>query len=204
MVIVIIGVNGRMGKLLYEHYKNKFDIIGVDTKACGFSSFNSIEDINRKVDIVIDFSSTSAISELIYALKNNMIVICGTTGYNQNQIEMLSEIGNGNFYYSSNYAKGINVFTKIVKEVNKDYNDFDLVEIHSSKKKDIPSGTAKMIANKLEFNNSKIQSLRLKNANPIHKIIFTDNYERITITHEITSPMAFIEGVNEVLKQIIT
>ena len=104
MVVVIIGINGRIGKMLYEYYKDKFDIIGVDTKASGFSSFNSIQDINRKIDLVIDFSSTSALSELIYALKNNILVMSGTTGYSKNQIEMLNEIGNGNFYYSSNYA----------------------------------------------------------------------------------------------------
>jgi 4-hydroxy-tetrahydrodipicolinate reductase len=204
MVVVIIGINGRIGKMLYEYYKDKFDIIGVDTKASGFSSFNSIQDINRKIDLVIDFSSTSALSELIYALKNNILVMSGTTGYSKNQIEMLNEIGNGNFYYSSNYAKGVKLFTKIIKELNKEYKDFDFVEIHSSKKKDSPSGTAKMLAAELGFDFSKIQSLRLKDANPIHEFIFMDNNEKITITHEITSPRAFIEGFNEVLKLIIT
>jgi 4-hydroxy-tetrahydrodipicolinate reductase len=204
MVVVIIGINGRMGKMLYEYYKDEFDIIGVDTKAFGFSSFNSILDINRKIDLVIDFSSTSALSELIYALKNKMIVICGTTGYDKSQIEMLNEIGNGNFYYSSNYAKGIKLFTKLIKEINEDYKEFDFVEIHSTKKKDSPSGTAKMIADKLGFDYSKIQSLRLKDANPIHEFIFKNKNEKITVIHEIISPNAFIEGFDEVLKEILT
>jgi 4-hydroxy-tetrahydrodipicolinate reductase len=142
------------------------------------------------------------LSDLIYALKNNIIVISGTTGYDKFEIEMLKEIGNGNFYYSSNYAKGIKMFTKLVKEITEIYNEFDFVEIHSSKKKDSPSGTAKMIADKLEIDYSLIQSLRLKDANPIHKFIFKDKNEKITIIHEIFNPNAFIDGVDEIIKEI--
>ena len=202
MVVVIIGINGRIGKMLYEYYKNEFDIIGVDTKAVGFSSFNSIQDINRKIDLVIDFSSTSALSDLIYALKNKIVVISGTTGYDKSQIEMLYEIGNGNFYYSSNYAKGVKQFIKVIKELNNNYKEFDFVETHSTNKLDSPSGTAKMIADEMKFDYSKIQSLRLNKANPIHKMIFRDKNEIITITHEITSPNAFIEGFDEILREI--
>lgn len=204
MVVVIIGINGRIGKMLYEHYKDEFDIIGVDTKALGFSSFNSIQDINRKIDLVIDFSSTSALSELIYALKNKMIVVSGTTGYDKSQIEMLYEIGNGNFYYSSNYAKGIKQFIKIIKELNYNYKEFDFIEIHSTNKIDSPSGTAKKIADEMKFDYSKIQSLRLKSANPIHKMIFRNKNEVITVIYEITNLNAFIEGFDEILKEIIT
>jgi 4-hydroxy-tetrahydrodipicolinate reductase len=204
MVVVINGVNGRIGNMLYEYYKDKFDIIGVDTKACGFSSFNNIQGINRKIDLVIDFSSTSAFKDLIYALENKIKVISGTTGYDKKQLEMLKEIGNDNFYHSSNYAKGIKTFTRILKEINKEYKTFDFIETHSSKKKDSPSGTAKMVANELEFDYSKIQSLRLKDSNPIHEIIFMDDNEKITISHEITNPLAFIEGFDEILRQIIT
>lgn len=204
MVVVIIGINGRIGNMLYDYYKNEFDIIGVDTKANGFSSHESIFGINRKIELVIDFSSTSAISNLKYALENGIRVISGTTGYDKTQLDMLNEIGKGKFYYSSNYAKGIKVFTKIIKEINKEYKSFDFIEIHSSKKKDSPSGTAKMVADEMDFDYSKIQSLRLNDSNPIHEILFMDNNEKIKISHEITNPKAFIEGFDEVLRQIIT
>lgn len=203
MVIVINGVNGRMGKMLYDYYKDKFDIIGVDTKVGGFSSFTNIQGINRKIDLVIDFSSTSALKELEYALENGIKVISGTTGYEQKELDMLKKLGNGIFYHSSNYAKGIKIFTKVLKQIRNEYESFDIVETHSSKKKDAPSGTAKMLANELEFESNKIQSLRLKDSNPIHEVIFTNENEKIKISHEITNSKAFIEGFDEVLKQLM-
>lgn len=193
-----------MGQLLYNYYKDKFDIIGVDTKANGFSSFNSIKDINTKIDFVIDFSSNKAFYDLVYALENNIPVISGTTGYDAKEIKLLYEIGKGKFYHSNNFSKGIKLFKKLVKQINNPDIEFDLIEIHSDKKKDCPSGTAKMLADELECDYSKIQALRLKNANPVHKIVFIDKYEKIELIHEITSPNAFVEGFDEFLKEIIT
>ena len=203
MLIVIIGINGKMGRRIYNKYKDQYDIIGVDKQPFGdLEIYKSIEDIDKKIDLVIDFSSPDAVDNLIYALKNNIMVISGTTGYSKDMLNELVKIGGNLFYWSCNYARGIPLFIRILKLCMKEYEVFDFVEIHASTKKDAPSGTAKMLSDELDIPYDKIQSLRIDNAPAIHEIIYSSLSERITIRHEVQNPDAFIEGFDYVFNQI--
>ena len=203
MLIVIIGINGRMGRKLYNKYKGMYDIIGVDLNPLdGVEVYNNIKDIDKKIDLVLDFSSPNAIDNIIYALENNITVISGTTGYTKEEIKKLYEIGNGLFYWSCNYSKGIPLFIRLLKLCMDKYDVFDFVEIHTSTKKDLPSGTAKMLADELDIPYDKIQSLRIDRAPAIHEIIYSSANERISIKHEVINHDAFIEGLDHVLNEI--
>jgi 4-hydroxy-tetrahydrodipicolinate reductase len=203
MLIVIIGISGRMGKKLYNKYKDKYDIIGVDLNPLDcVEVYNHIKDIDKKIDLVIDFSNPDAIDNIIYALKNNIPVISGTTGYEKDVIDELYETGKGLFTWSCNYAKGIPLFLRILKLCMDEYDVFDFVEIHASTKKDSPSGTAKMLADELNIPYDKIQSLRIDRAPAIHEIIYSSANERITIKHEVINPDAFIEGFDHTLDKM--
>ncbi len=203
MLIVIIGINGRMGRRIYNKYKDLYEIIGVDLTSCdNIEIYKSLRDVDKKIDYVIDFSNPSAIDNIIYALENNIPVISGTTGYTKDQLDNLSKTGKGLFYWSCNYAKGIPLFTELLKSCASEYDVFDFVEIHASTKKDSPSGTARMLADKLDIPYDKIQSLRIDKAPAIHEIIYSSATERITIRHEVINHDAFIEGFDYTFNQI--
>ena len=82
-----------------------------------------------------------------------------------------------------------------------EFKILDFVEIHETTKKDAPSGTAKMLAEILGVNESKIQSLRLNYAPATHELIFYSEAERITLKHEIFNKMAFVIGLIEEIKK---
>lgn len=193
-----------MGNRIYEYYKEQYEIVGVDK--INFSivpTYASLKDIREPVDVVADFSSPLAIEELRYAVEHKILTLSGTTGYTDEEIDLLKKKGGPLFYWSANYSKGIHLFTKLIEIIKKEYDLFDFIEIHAATKKDAPSGTAKMLARDLHIPYDKIQSLRIHYAPPIHELIFSSKNEQITIRHEVTDTLAFLEGFNSTLQELL-
>ena len=49
---------------------------------------------------------------------------------------------------------------------------------------------------------NKIQSLRINQANPVHEIIFSSEYERIILRHEVMKKDAFLIGFEKKLNEM--
>lgn len=205
--MVIIGICGKMGNRIYDFYKDKFEILGVDLlKHKKVSTYQSLSQISKPVDIVVDFSSVDCWSELKYAIMNHIPVLSGTTGYDLTEIQKLEELAKQSqscFIWKANYAKGIRLFYRLIEESKKEFNHLDFVEIHATTKKDAPSGTAKVLAHQLGIDEKNIQSLRINQAPAIHEIIFSSDEERVILRHEIIHQKAFINGFDEELRKVL-
>ena len=199
-----MGICGKMGTLIYEYLKNSNKIIGIDKiKHKEVPTYTNLKDI-AKIDLLIDFSSIECYEILIEAINNKIPVFSGTTGYTKDEINRLinlAKVNNSIFVWKPNYAKGINLFSKILNECKDEFKILDFVEIHETTKKDAPSGTAKMLAEILGISESKIQSIRLNYAPATHELIFYSEAERITLKHEIFNKKAFIVGLMEEIKK---
>ncbi|MDE6655428.1 MAG: hypothetical protein K2J85_00380 [Anaeroplasmataceae bacterium] len=207
MQMAIIGICGKMGSQIYEKYKDEFQIVGIDeVKHKEVETFHGILEIPYSIDVVVDFSSPDAYETLVTALKKGYPVLSGTTGYTFEQIDELSKLAqdcNTTFIWKANYAKGIKLFTKLIEDCHQEFEILDFVEIHATSKKDAPSGTAKVLAKSLGIPEQKIQSLRLNQAPAIHEIIFSSEYERVYLRHEIIHKKAFIIGFDEELRKVL-
>ena len=207
MQMAIIGICGKMGSQIYEKYKDEFQIVGIDEiKHKEVETFHGILEIPYSIDVVVDFSSPDAYETLVSALKKGYPVLSGTTGYTFEQIDELSRLAeecNTIFVWKANYAKGIKLFTKLIEDCQQEFEILDFVEIHATSKKDAPSGTAKVLAKSLGIPEEKIQSLRINQAPAIHEIIFSSEYERVYLRHEIIHKKAFILGFDEELRKVL-
>ena len=207
MNMAIIGISGKMGQLIYESYKDEFNIIGVDLiNHPEVKTYDNIDEIINDVNIVVDFSSYECFDFLKTALKKHKKVLSGTTGYSFEQIaelKLLAKNNQTNFIWQANYARGINLFSDLAKECMNKFDKLDLVEIHSTTKKDKPSGTAKVLAKSLGISEENIQSVRVNNAPTIHEIIFSSFDERLIIRHEVLNKKAFLKGFDDILRKII-
>jgi 4-hydroxy-tetrahydrodipicolinate reductase len=83
-------------------------------------------------------------------------VIVGTTGWYDRlpEVEAAVKAANGSLLWSSNYAIGVRLFQKIAEYAAKiadPYAEYDIAgyESHHNKKADSPSGTAKMLVEKV-------------------------------------------------------
>lgn len=193
-----------MGSRIYGYYKERFEIVGVDKiNSAEIPTYASLKDVPEPIDVVADFSSPLASKELLYAVEHGILTLSGTTGYTDEELDLLKKKGGPLFYWSANYSKGIHLFTKLIEIIKKEYDLFDFIEIHAATKKDSPSGTAKMLARDLQIPYDRIQSLRIHYAPPIHELIFSSKNEQITIRHEVTDTLAFLEGFDSVLRKLL-
>lgn len=156
-------------------------------------------------DVCIEFTNPhSAVDNIraCAALKKSLVV--GTTGWYEQlpQVKELVEKSNIGLLYAPNFSTGIYLFTRLVKEAAKLLDPFPqydvaLLEEHSSKKRDRPSGTALQLADVLKQEIKKkpeICSLRCGSIPGTHTIYFDSPVDTITLTHTARSRQGFAEG----------
>jgi len=188
----IIGSSGRLGQEVKSVFSEKghklvfqFDI--------------NEEERNDVPEILIDCSLPEVFPQtIIYANTFNSGLIVATTGLTQNNFEELKKLSTKvPVVQSYNYSLGIQVMLKLTEIANEKLKDWDIeiTETHHRFKKDKPSGTAKMIKDKLNKPEVNISSLRLGNIPGDHTISFGGLGEVLSISHSATSRRTFAEGI---------
>ncbi|QVK19949.1 hypothetical protein KHQ82_06345 [Mycoplasmatota bacterium] len=202
-----------MGKYVHTILDGKqgYNVIaGIDKKRdyCRVEVYPKIEEVLEKkdVDLIIDFSSSSSKSSIEYAIKSNIPVLSGTTGFTdseKNELIALAKSNNSNLMLISNFAHGASVMYKIVKDLANDFDKHDIIEVHHVNKRDKPSGTAKEYAKIMKVDVDKVQSIRLNDVIASHEAIFDNPGEKLIIRHEIYHRDAFLKGLNNSLDIIL-
>jgi len=218
MKIGIVGY-GRMGKeiacIAKEH---NHDIVTFDTQC--EADFNEINEANLKgLDVVIDFTVPKAVMTNIPIYnKAGVNVIMGTTGWYDKLEQVKSQVKDIGFMWSGNFSIGVNLFFRILEASSKIMNnveDYDVLayEMHHNKKKDSPSGTAKMMADILLKNISRkkklvtemldrppkkdelhFASVRGGSIPGTHSILFDSEADTIELKHTARSRKGFALG----------
>jgi len=188
----IVGVSGKLGKeivTVFTEHNNElvfsFDLLG--------------EWKQSDPDILIDSSLPEAFDIMMpFAKRFNVPLIVATTGLSEANLDQLKNYSETKpVVQSYNFSMGIQILlelTKIVKDKLTDW-DVDISETHNRLKKDIPSGTAKMV--QAIFGDRKVNtsSHRLGNVPGDHTISFAGLGEIISIQHRALSRRTFAEGI---------
>ncbi len=167
--VCLIGAGGRMGRAITERLSVSHDaslkyaidrpdavFIGMDSglysgmKSNGVNYSSSIEEGVKNSDVVIDFSASANLKEVISScLKFNKPVVVGVTGLTDAQkVELRSASGSIPVLFSPNMSIGVNLLFKLVElaaGVLQDEFDIEILDIHHRHKKDSPSGTAQKL-----------------------------------------------------------
>ena len=199
MQIAIIGY-GKMGKLITVLAEEKgYDIVLKTNSNLPFEKCNL-----KDVDVAIDFSTPeTAFNNISHAIKNNIPIISGTTGWLEKleEIKKLCTKYNGAFLYASNFSIGVNMFFKINTELaklmqNKNYK-ISISETHHLEKLDKPSGTAKTLSEDIHKElkiTPNIISHRIEKKIGTHEIMYESAIDNIKIVHEAKSRDGFALG----------
>lgn len=179
-------------------------------------------DLNSRVlsqaDVVIEFTRPdAAFRNLKACLEAAVPVVSGTTGW-LNKFEELKALCHtlkGGFFYSSNFSIGVNLFFELnalLAGLMKSYPDYEvrIEEIHHTRKKDSPSGTALALAGEIIAVNGNIigwspellspkdqitvTSIREGNVTGIHSVSYISEEDKIMIRHEAFSRTSFANG----------
>lgn len=189
MNIFIFGKNGSMGQILSS-------IISED---------DSLQEVSahQQPDVIIDFSSAQALDEVLnLAIDKSCPLVIATTGYSDDQIAKIHKVANHlPIFHSSNFSIGIYLMQKALDtllSMMKEPYDIHLVDIHHNKKKDAPSGTAKMLASTMAKHKplEQIQTVSLRSGSVVgeHQISIQWNQESLTLTHHAQSKQVFAYG----------
>lgn len=231
--VLVNGCNGKMGQVVCDLVEKDEDLLlkcGFDKENTGefaFPVYTNIDEIKEKPDVIIDFSIPVATFNILeYAKKNKVPVVIATTGFTEEQENLIKEYSKDfPIFKSANMSYDINIMKRIVMELAPllKGTDIEITEVHHNRKIDSPSGTAQMLADAInsslgntyhcEYNRHDkrekrdkkeigMSSIRGGNIVGEHTVQFFGEYETFEIKHTSYSRNVFAEGAIKAAKFI--
>ena len=229
MKVIVYGY-GLMGKKVAQALRDEdsMELVGIVSPVFdempSEKTYNHLSECDQEVDAIIDFSHPDNLDDLLsFATKNKCALVIATTGFSDEHLSKIEEASKIiPIFQSYNTSFGIQMLTKIVKMVSKEFfeNGFDIeiLEKHHNKKIDAPSGTAVLLydvinedidvvpsydrKHKREKNEVGIQSLRGGTIFGEHTVMYAGTDEIIEISHTALSKEVFAQGAISALKSI--
>lgn len=231
--VLMHGCNGRMGQMITGLVKEDPGIsiaAGVDTYQevqNPYPVFDTIAKCDVSVDVVIDFSTASALEDVLaYCVEKQVPAVLCSTGYSEEQLKKIAEASEKTaILKSANMSMGINLLLKLLKDAAKALApagyDMELVERHHNQKLDAPSGTALALAdsvnealgNVYEYKFDRSQTREKRSPKEIgisavrggtivgdHDVIFAGTDEVVTFSHTAYSRAVFGKGAIQAAK----
>ena len=225
--IIMHGCNGRMGQMITGIVKDRDDaeiVAGIDVfdKITNtYPVFTDIDACDVPADVVIDFSSASAVDKLMdYCEKKNLPLVLCSTGLSEDQLSRVKALSEKiAVLKSANMSLGINLLLKLLKDaagvLASSGFDIEIVEKHHRMKLDAPSGAALALADSVNealggeyeyvYDRSTrrekrpdkeigISAVRGGTIVGDHDVIFAGTDEVITFSHSAYSRAVFAKG----------
>ena len=193
----------------------------------GNGLYHSLDDFTGDADCVVDFSNHSATEAVIsYCVRRNLPVLIASTGQTDSEMSLIREAGEKiPVFISPNMSIGVALVADIAERVARLFGDCDIemIEAHHNQKLDVPSGTALMLAKRIQsakensslnigrhengkrpHNEIGIHSLRYGSEVGTHEIIFSNGLETITIRHDAKNRALFAKGALSAVKWLLT
>ena len=228
--LAITGCMGRMGRQIIKSAKNNKNFAikaltenrSVNTKINGINISLNNENVLKKADVIIDFTTPKCKFEVLkIAAKLKKKVIIGTTGFTKREESLIKNYSKKiPILKAGNMSLGINLLMYLTEITSASLGNSYLskvFEIHHKHKKDYPSGTALMLGkgiaigknknfykligkkflNKKTFPYSKkinFNSIRKGEIIGEHEVKFSSGKEIITLNHEAFDRALYSEG----------
>lgn len=214
--------------------KDVGEVIGVGNIGVPIDDAKNLAEVlkEKRPDVLVDFTIANASVDTIkIAAEYGVNVVVGTTGISNEQMDEIKqhiEENNIRAVISPNMAVGVNVFFKIIQDLAKALNDFDIeiIEAHHKYKADAPSGTAlkayEIIAESLGRNKDEncvygrhgivgarkegeigMHAVRGGDIVGDHTVLFAGKGERIEIIHRAHSRQVFVSGVIKAVHYVV-
>lgn len=229
--VLVCGIGGKMGTKVCEVISEDMQVtcgVDIDAPKLQIPVYQSFGDVKERVDVVIDFSSPSALrSELEWAKTQHISVVLAATGYSYDDLNYIEKCAHElAIFKTANFSLGVNLLAKLVREAAEvlgENFDIEIIEKHHRFKTDAPSGTALMLADSANFafdgkktylcgrkgnigrrgKEIGIHAVRGGTIVGEHEVIFAGANEIITLSHSASSKSVFAEGAVRAAKWIV-
>lgn len=234
MLSIVICGTGRMGTLIDRTAREMRD-------GAGEPLFEVVAQVGFEVkeletapaaEIIIDFSNVAALDAVAgYVRRTGAALVSGTTGYSDEQLAVLRELGGiAPVVWSGNYSIGIAALRHLVAQATRELPGFDIeiVETHHNQKADAPSGTATMLLDEVRAAKAElgagsvkpvygreglcgardtqevgIHALRGGTVAGVHTVSFFGPSEEVSLTHRAESREIFVNGALAAAQKLV-
>ena len=142
---------------------------------------------DMKGDIIIDFSSPEGAQDAFnWAKQHKAACLIGTTNLPERFLFQMQEEHKIPLFYAPNVSLSVYFFGRLLQKASQIYAGYHkaMHEIHHAQKKDAPSGTAKKLAELINFPVENITYERTGQVPGTHQLILSAAYDKITLTHQ--------------------
>lgn len=225
MKLIINGAAGKMGHIITKMAGSE-NIAALVDVAGGDGILTSLDEYTGPADCVIDFTNHKATPSVVnYCVKRNIPVLIASTGQTEDELAAVRQASAKiPVFISPNMSIGVALVADLAERVARVFGecDVELIEAHHNQKLDVPSGTALMLAKRVQearegstFNigrheNGKrtpteigIHSLRYGSEVGTHELIFSNGLETITLRHDAKDRALFAKGALSAVKWLV-
>ena len=201
MLSIVICGTGRMGTLIDRTAREMRD-------GAGEPLFEVVAQIGFEVkeletapaaEIIIDFSNVAALDAVAgYVRRTGAALVSGTTGYSDEQLAVLRELGSiAPVVWSGNYSIGIAALRHLVAQATRELPGFDIeiVETHHNQKADAPSAR--------DTQEVGVHALRGGTVAGVHTVSFFGPSEEVSLTHRAESRGIFVNGALAAAQKLV-
>ena len=225
---------GRMGSLIRSTAEGMRDEAGepvFETEAQIGFDLTELAGVGA-ADAIIDFSNAATFDAVrAYVQRTGTALVSGTTGYSEEQLAKLRELGGiAPVLHSGNYSIGVAALRHLTAQATRELPGFDveITECHHNQKVDAPSGTAKMLLDTVVETEKEegrgayhpvygregmvgardpreigVHSLRGGTVAGVHTVSFFGADEEVTLTHRATSRQIFVNGALAATRKLV-
>ncbi len=221
MNIALIGY-GKMGREIETvAIQRGHSIISIFSSSSPLPPIESKFYQQHQIQCCIDFSQTALVrSHAKICSAIGIPLVEGTTGWQAQKDDILSNVKDrkGTFVYGNNFSIGAQMFFRIVRnaaQLMNTFSEYDVAihEMHHTKKKDSPSGTALTLANEILShikskssikrnddltvtapNELQISSSRIGTVFGSHSVLFHSPADEIELIHRAHNRSGFAHG----------
>jgi len=167
----------------------------------------SLEDVLRDADVLIDFSLPEANAEVLQAaLAHQVPLVCGVSGLSDDQLAALQSAARQlPIVFDRNMSQGITVLNDIVKRVAAALGSEFEIEIHETHhvhKLDSPSGTALKLADSIaaakgvdrDAAGISFEVERRGDVPGDHSVMLASPTEKLSFSHSVATRQVFVAG----------
>lgn len=214
--VAVAGALGRMGHVARAALANA---TGSIQYAGGFArvavpSERITDDLEKLlsdgVDVLLDLSTRPGSVQIsTIAAARGVRPVIGASGWTQQErsdvAATLNERGIGGLLVP-NFSLGAVLMMRLAEEAARYFPDVEIVEMHHSGKKDAPSGTASMTAERIGQVAGKrpvIHSVRLPGLVAHQEVLFGGSGELLSLRHDSFSRESFVPGMFVAIRAVM-
>jgi 4-hydroxy-tetrahydrodipicolinate reductase len=189
--VAVAGAAGRMGETVCRAVDAAEDMERV-ARADPALDRTVTDALGAGPEVLVDFTTPStAVGNARQAVAAGVHTVIGTTGFD---LDELRGLDGANIFVAPNFAIGAVLMMQFATEAARHLPKAEIIELHSDRKLDAPSGTAARTA-ELMGGNVPIHSVRLPGLVAHQEVILGGVVQTLTIRHDSLDRESFMPGV---------